>query len=104
MEPIELLKCIKYINPKAHCVIWEGNKIVWDEAHKGKKPTISQCELVLDEMRAAEPVPTATGESKNLFSSMTLEEAEAWIDANVKTIPQSRIALKEIIKLVLAMK
>jgi hypothetical protein len=47
MNNEELLKCIKHINPNAHCVVWEGNKVVYDAAHKGKKPTLKECEDVL---------------------------------------------------------
>ena len=46
----EYLKCIKHLNPEAHCVVWQDNEkqwVVWDNNHKGGKPTIKECEAVL---------------------------------------------------------
>jgi len=50
----EQLRCIKYINKKAHCVVWQDDHsdgktqyVKYDKAHKGKKPTLKECEDVL---------------------------------------------------------
>lgn len=43
----ERLKCIKHINPQAHCVVWEGGVVKYDPAHIGAKPTLEECEKVL---------------------------------------------------------
>lgn len=47
----EQLRCIKEINPNAHCVVWEGGKVKYDKAHKGKKPTLKQCEAILSKVQ-----------------------------------------------------
>lgn len=48
----ERLKCIKHINPKAHCVVWEGGIVKYDPAHIGVKPTLKECEAVLSVVQA----------------------------------------------------
>jgi len=47
MTAEEKLRCIKYINPKAHCVVWEGGIVKYDQAHIGAKPSTKECETVL---------------------------------------------------------
>lgn len=47
MNTEERLKCIKHINPKAHCVVWEGGTVKYDPAHVGVKPTLKECKTVL---------------------------------------------------------
>lgn len=49
----EYLHAIKKINPSAHCVVWEGNVVKWDENHKGAKPTYEEC-LALESTVKAE--------------------------------------------------
>jgi hypothetical protein len=57
MTADEYLRCIKKLNPSSHVVIWldtpDGVPYPkWDDAHSGDKPTIKDCEAVLDDVRA----------------------------------------------------
>ena len=55
MDIHERMLCIKYINPKARCAVWNdepGGRVVYDEiCHVGKKPTLEECETVLSLVR-----------------------------------------------------
>lgn len=57
MTADEYLRCIKKLNPSSHVVIWldtpDGVPYPkWDDAHSGDKPSMKECEAVLDEVRA----------------------------------------------------
>lgn len=52
MNIIEHLHCIQYLNPEASCVVWEGNKVIYDKSHKGDTPTIAECKKVLKIIQA----------------------------------------------------
>lgn len=51
MTIVEQLRCIKYLNPQARCVVWEGGIVKYDTAHVGAKPTLKECEEVLSIIR-----------------------------------------------------
>ena len=54
MKINERAACIRKLNPEACFAIEEKNgkqKIVYNKQHKGKKPTIKECEDVLNEVR-----------------------------------------------------
>lgn len=52
MNCIEKLKCIKKINPGAHCVVWEGGLVKYDASHKGKKPSNAECESIFSTIQS----------------------------------------------------
>ena len=53
MTAEEYSKCILKINPMARVVVWDLHGVLtpkWDSAHIGKKPTLEECESVIDEI------------------------------------------------------
>lgn len=69
MEPIEKLLCIKHINPEAHCVVDGNCRPIYDRAHKGKRPTIRECEDVLETIQAAMSVENEISQENELIKT-----------------------------------
>ena len=88
MKADERLECIKIINPDAHCVVWEGGKVIYDNAHVGKKPTLIECESVLTQAR--ENIELRRSQGNEIWDELndvtTIKEIKDWLINNLKEI------------------
>jgi hypothetical protein len=88
MTTEEYVKCIKRINPEAMVVVWDENGVLipkYDEAHKGAKPTIAECEAVLPQIqmeiarpKAIEAIQSVLDAKAKEFGFDTIHTAAVW--------------------------
>lgn len=82
MTPEERLKCIKLINPLAHCIVLQdGEKqwVKWDVAHVGVKPTLEECESVLAQARL------------EILPKKAIDRVQSFMDAKAKELGYDHI-------------
>ena len=106
---MKIEKAIFKINPDAKFSVKgidiDTCEILWIDTEEIDKETIksSIIEVENEEVLKDEEQKTRYQElSNNVLSNLTMDKAEEWIDKNVTDMASAKIALKKIVRLILA--
>ena len=71
---IDIAKCILHINPNAVFICWENdyNRVIYEAAHVGVKPTLAECEAAWDEIQAMPEIASPTIEERVLAMELLI--------------------------------